>query len=147
MAGGAVALVAGAHLACGQTTPPEAPPPPTKPETETNIGRVTTAPGQGENETVVPSATTTREGALEMKRQAPNIIEVQPLSEIIKLPDVNMAEALQRIPGISLRRRRVSVASSIVRVRSAVPSVAICLRATSSEATNTKFGEVERKSL
>jgi hypothetical protein len=29
-------------------------------------------------------------------------IDVQPLSEIVKLPDVNMAEALQRIPAISL---------------------------------------------
>jgi TonB-dependent receptor len=70
--------------------------------TETDIGRVTTGPGQGENQTVVPSATTTRAAALEEKKQAPNIIEVQPLSEIIKLPDVNTAEALQRIPGISL---------------------------------------------
>jgi outer membrane receptor for ferrienterochelin and colicin len=70
--------------------------------TETDIGRVTTGPGQGENQTVVPSATTTRAAAIEEKKQAPNIIEVQPLSEIIKLPDVNTAEALQRIPGISL---------------------------------------------
>lgn len=37
-----------------------------------------------------------------MKKQAPNIIEVQPLSEIRKLPDINTAEALQRVPGISL---------------------------------------------
>ena len=27
---------------------------------------------------------------------------MQPLSEIVKLPDINTAEALQRIPGISL---------------------------------------------
>jgi TonB-dependent receptor len=77
------------------TTPPPQP-------TETDIGRVTTAPGQSENVTVVPSATTTRAAALELKKQAPNIIDVQPLSEIIKLPDINMAEALQRIPGLSL---------------------------------------------
>jgi outer membrane receptor for ferrienterochelin and colicin len=51
---------------------------------------------------VIPSATTTRAAALEEKKQAPNIIDVQPLSEIIKLPDINMAEALQRVPGISL---------------------------------------------
>jgi len=79
------------------TTPAQPPPQPT----ETDIGRVTTA-GQGENVTVVPSATTTRAAALEEKKQAPNIIDVQPLSEIIKLPDVNTAEALQRVPGISL---------------------------------------------
>jgi TonB-dependent receptor len=93
-------LVASARLAFSQTTPPEVPPA-GQPQSETNIGKVTTAPGQGET-TVVPSATTTRDAALELKRQAPNIIDVQPLSEIIKLPDVNTAEALQRIPGISL---------------------------------------------
>jgi TonB-dependent receptor len=81
----------------GQATTPEQPPPQ---PTETNIGRVTTAPGEGE--TVVPSPTTTRAAAIEMKRQAPNIIDVQPLSEMIKLPDFNLAEALQRVPGVSL---------------------------------------------
>jgi TonB-dependent receptor len=94
------------HVAFGQAapTPPPATPPPTSPTQpgETDIGRVSTGPGQGEAAPAVPSATTTRDAAIEMKRQAPNIIDVQPLSEIIKLPDVNMAEALQRIPGISL---------------------------------------------
>jgi TonB-dependent receptor len=47
-------------------------------------------------------STTTREAALSEKQQAPNILDVQPLSEIQKLPDINMAEALQRIPGVSL---------------------------------------------
>ncbi len=50
----------------------------------------------------MPSATTSRAAALEEKKLAPNIIEVQPLSEMIKLPDINLAEALQRVPGISL---------------------------------------------
>jgi TonB-dependent receptor len=84
-----------------QTTNPASQQP--SPQPATDIGRVSTGPGQeAAPEQVVPSATTTREAALEMKKQAPNIIEVQPLSEIKKLPDVNMAEALQRIPGISL---------------------------------------------
>jgi TonB-dependent receptor len=100
-----ILLASTAQFAWGQAATPT-PPPQTgtqaPQQTETDIGRVTTAPGQTENATVVPSATTTRDAALEMKRQAPNIIEVQPLSEIIKLPDVNTAEALQRIPGISL---------------------------------------------
>ena len=69
----------------------------------TDIGRVSTGPEQEANaERVVPNATTSRAAALEEKQEAPNIIEVQPLSEIVKLPDINMAEALQRIPGISL---------------------------------------------
>ncbi len=70
----------------------------------TDIGRVSTGAGQGENgpSPAVPSATIDRADAIAEKQQAPNLIEVQPLSEIIKLPDINTAEALQRIPGISL---------------------------------------------
>jgi hypothetical protein len=68
-----------------------------------DIGHTSTKGGEGQPEEVVkPNATTNRADALEEKKDAPNIIEVQPLSEIIKLPNINMAEALQRIPGISL---------------------------------------------
>ena len=49
-----------------------------------------------------PSADGTRGQALQLKRDAPNAIEVQPQSEIRKLPDVNVAEALQRVSGVSL---------------------------------------------
>ena len=94
-----ILLALSGTLAQGQTVQQ---PPPQPPPTETDIGRVSTGPGQVAPETVTPSATTTRAAAVEAKRQAPNIIEVQPLSEMIKLPDVNLAEALQRIPGISL---------------------------------------------
>jgi TonB-dependent receptor len=84
----------------GSTSPPGKSPPPS----ETDIGRVTTGSGQGGNQSTVPvpSATINRADAIAEKQQAPNIIDVQPLSEIIKLPDINTAEALQRIPGISL---------------------------------------------
>ncbi|MGA7540050.1 MAG: TonB-dependent receptor [Steroidobacteraceae bacterium] len=44
----------------------------------------------------------TRTQAIRAKENAPNIIEVQPLEEMKKLPDVNLAEALQRVPGVSL---------------------------------------------
>jgi TonB-dependent receptor len=70
----------------------------------TDIGRVST--GENAEEAaprpVIPSATADRAAAVAEKQDAPNIMEVQPLSEIIKLPDVSTAEALQRIPGISL---------------------------------------------
>lgn len=112
-AAGVFALVAlaGMHIAHGQaTSTSETPPtggsqPADKPgqRSETDIGRVTTGPGPAETaRQVTPSATTDRAAAIEEKRQASNLIDVQPLSEIIKLPDINMAEALQRIPGISL---------------------------------------------
>ena len=74
------------------------------PSAETDIGRVSTGAGQGENvpKPVVASPTINRADAISEKQQAPNLIDVQPLSEIVKLPDINTAEALQRIPGISL---------------------------------------------
>jgi TonB-dependent receptor len=70
---------------------------------QTDIGRVSTgAQNPTEQAVVKPSPTIDRAAAVAEKQQAPNIIDVQPLSEIIKLPDINMAEALQRLPGISL---------------------------------------------
>jgi TonB-dependent receptor len=104
---GVVLALTAVQTAHGQGASPPAESPPqsgkaTQPS-ETDIGRVSTGPGQGQNvRAPVPSATTDRPAALEEKKQAPNLIEVQPLSEIVKLPDINMAEALQRIPGISL---------------------------------------------
>lgn len=67
----------------------------------TNIGEVSTKGGP-EIITMSPSATGSRAQAHELKKEAPNVIEVQPYTEIRKLPDVNVAEALQRVPGISL---------------------------------------------
>jgi TonB-dependent receptor len=70
---------------------------------QTDIGRVSTgAQNPAQQAVVKPSPTIDRAAAVAEKQQAPNIIDVQPLSEIIKLPDINMAEALQRLPGISL---------------------------------------------
>jgi TonB-dependent receptor len=102
-----VGLVVASDMAIAQAQNPPAPtsPPPAKstPPVETDIGRITTESGQGESvKVVVPSATIDRADAIAEKQQAPNLIDVQPLSEIIKLPDINTAEALQRIPGISL---------------------------------------------
>jgi TonB-dependent receptor len=105
-----LAALAGSQAVHAQaTTTGETPSPPSQPAarpgqgTETDIGRVTTGPGQAEDmRQVIPSSTTDRTAAIEEKKQAPNILDAQPLSEIIKLPDINTAEALQRIPGISL---------------------------------------------
>jgi len=51
-------------------------------------------------ETVV--VTGSRIEATAVKRDAPNVVDVQPLQEIRALPDVNAAEALGRVPGVSL---------------------------------------------
>jgi TonB-dependent receptor len=94
----AAVILLGTATAMGQQSPS---PDQTSP---TDIGHTSTKGREGPLEEVIvkPSATINRADAIEEKKEAPNIIEVQPLSEIIKLPDINMAEALQRIPGISL---------------------------------------------
>ena len=51
---------------------------------------------------VAPSSTGSREQAQAAKRLAPNMIEVQPQSEIRKLPDRTVADALARLPGVTL---------------------------------------------
>jgi TonB-dependent receptor len=103
-------LLSAPALLSAQTPPAQTPPTPpsTSPTNgssgqETDIGRVSTGGGREKPELVVtPSPIRDRAAAIAEKQQAPNIIDVQPLSEIVKLPDINTAEALQRIPGISL---------------------------------------------
>ncbi|HLY57151.1 MAG TPA: TonB-dependent receptor, partial [Stellaceae bacterium] len=96
LAAGCSLLALNVHYAFAD--PPPAPTP--APPPVTNLGAVgTTETGETE---VAPSATGDRAQAKEMKEQAPNVIEVQPYTEIEKLPDVSIAEALQRVPGISM---------------------------------------------
>jgi TonB-dependent receptor len=96
LAAGVAVISLGTSAMAQQSSPPDQTAP-------TDIGRTRTKGQEGPpGEVVKPSATINRADALEEKKEAPNIIDVQPLSEIIKLPDINTAEALQRIPGISL---------------------------------------------
>ena len=78
-----------------QSTPDSAP---------TDIGRVTAAGGRGgaDGIEVTPSGTGTRAQAKAAEHAAINKIIVQPESEMLKLPDVSIAQALSRLPGISL---------------------------------------------
>ena len=46
--------------------------------------------------------TGTREQATAVKKDSPNVVDVRSQQEIRSLPDVNAAEALQRIPGVSM---------------------------------------------
>src|SRR5262249_16843076 len=56
-------------------------------------------PALAEIETVVVTA---RIQASEVKKQAPNVVDVRSQEEIKSLPDVSAAEAVQRVPGISM---------------------------------------------
>src|SRR5215831_4295253 len=50
----------------------------------------------------IVTVTRSRLEATTVKRDAPNVLDVQPLQAIRALPDVSAAEALQRVPGVSL---------------------------------------------
>lgn len=84
----ALSVLATAHAqtATGQDQPVDA-------------GSVSASGSQG---STAPSATGSLKQAEKLQKFAPNVINVQPQSQIRKLPDVNIAEALQRVPGISM---------------------------------------------
>ncbi len=105
-----LSLIAGSSVrAAGQTAPPATPSAATPKVTQTtpaptDIGRVTTSAGTA-NENIgyqAPSGTGTRAQAKAAEHAAINKIIVQPQSEMLKLPDVSIAQALSRLPGISL---------------------------------------------
>lgn len=60
------------------------------------------AQAQSSNSIETVTVTASRKDATEVKHDAPNVVEVRPVTEIQKLPDVNLAEALQRVPGVAL---------------------------------------------
>src|SRR4051812_43621561 len=61
-------------------------------------GDQSTAPSKD----IVITAPREQEQAREVKKNALNIVEVQSAESIAKYPDFNAAEALSRVPGISL---------------------------------------------
>jgi TonB-dependent receptor len=70
-------------------------------DTELNLGTVV-ATGDNGATASAPSATGSLKQAQTLEKLAPNVISVQPQSQIAKNPDVNLADAFARIPGVSL---------------------------------------------
>ena len=60
------------------------------------------AGAQRDNRDIVVTGTRARKTARAEEKAAPNLIDVQAAEEIVKYPDYNPAEALGRIPGVSL---------------------------------------------
>ncbi|MDE2318679.1 MAG: TonB-dependent receptor [Rhodospirillales bacterium] len=67
-----------------------------------DLGSVTATAGSVASGNVAPSATGTQAQAIRQQKLAPNIISVQPASVMRKLPDANVAENLQHVPGVSM---------------------------------------------
>jgi TonB-dependent receptor len=71
-----------------------------------NAPQVTTPPANGDTveEVVVTGFRASLTSALNIKRQTSGIVDVIKAEDIAKFPDANLAESLQRIPGVSLTR-------------------------------------------
>src|SRR5690606_35870157 len=70
-------------------------------------GAATTAPAQGGTEIeeiIVTGVRAAQQAAIEVKREAPMIVDAISAEDIGKLPDVTISDSLQRIPGIQIRR-------------------------------------------
>ncbi len=61
-------------------------------------------PSDVETEIVVTGIRRSLEQAAEIKRQSPQIIDVITAEDVGKLPDANVAEALQRVTGVQITR-------------------------------------------
>ena len=60
------------------------------------------APGHAMEQIIVRAQRTPAKIARQAQKEAPNLINVQTYQEIRKLPDITVAEAVRRIPGLSL---------------------------------------------
>ncbi len=62
------------------------------------------APGESSNTVVVSGLRASLESALNKKREDNGIVDVIKAEDIAKFPDTNLAESLQRVPGVSIDR-------------------------------------------
>ncbi|NWN33430.1 TonB-dependent receptor plug domain-containing protein, partial [Klebsiella michiganensis] len=71
-----------------------------------NAVRTQAAEGGQEDaqELVVTGIRASLERAIAIKREAPGIVDAISAEDIGKFPDTNLAESLQRIPGVSINR-------------------------------------------
>ena len=96
LAGSAILIATTPALA--QTPPP--PPPPTAPDGAVQDASVATDDG----EIIVTGLRESLRRAVDIKRNAGNIVDSIVADDIGKLPDQNIAEAIQRIPGVTISR-------------------------------------------
>lgn len=95
----AVAMVMGAIPAVAQQAPQQSPAPP--PE---GTPAAADQPQQGD-EIVVTGIRASLQAAMDLKRDASGVVDAISAEDIGKFPDTNLAESLQRIPGVSIDRR------------------------------------------
>src|SRR6187397_2953262 len=91
-----VSLFAAGPLGAQQTPPPETPP--------AESAEPPPEPGPVEEEITVVGIADALQAAVEVKRQAPAIVDAIVAEDVGKLPDKNLAEAVQRVPGVQINR-------------------------------------------
>ncbi len=103
----AVAALAGITPAWAQTAPPPAPNAPTNPANQQPSAvspEENAADGVDDSEIVVTGFRASLENALDLKRNSNQIIDAITAEDIADFPDANLAESIQRLPGVSIDR-------------------------------------------
>ena len=96
----ASASVGFSGAAYAQATPPAGSVGDKEPEKAAPGGQDTSAP----NDIVVTSYRASLESAINSKRSSVNIVDVIKADDMASFPDANLAESIQRIPGVSITR-------------------------------------------
>src|SRR6185369_17665052 len=90
-----IGLVLVTTILSAQTPPPPNPPPTPPPDQQVQP--------VGEEITVLGIAESQRE-AVKVKKESPAIVDAIAAKDVNKLPDKNLAEAAQRVPGVTINR-------------------------------------------
>ena len=93
-----------AHTAHAQNAASESPAPQMQPQVQPQRGTTTIALAQdtAPSDAIIVSGRRFSEVARLQQKNAINLVNIQPAEELLKYPDFNAAEALGRIPGVSL---------------------------------------------
>ena len=83
--------------------------------TATNTGQAVPSSATEGNEIVVTGVRASLQRARDIKRTSSGVVDAVSAEEIGKFPDTNLAESLQRIPGVSIDRRAGEGATVTVR--------------------------------
>jgi len=116
---GALALALAAHSAAAQTAEPAAPQPQSPAQDATQIDDV-----------IVTGFRASLANALNIKRREAGVVDAISAEDIADFPDTNLAESIQRIPGVSIDR-------------DAGEGRSITVRGLSSEFTRTRINGIE----
>lgn len=83
--------------------------------TADNPAQQQSAPAAAESQIVITGIRASLQRSRDIKRNAQGVVDAVSAEEIGKFPDTNLAEALQRIPGVSIERRNGEGARVTVR--------------------------------